>query len=107
MPNDSGVSSTRGALLKIEGVIRLTGSDPTVMSNLKNNPVRFLNESGIHLTQDEYQALLDVVHGTKLSVFAEPPEGAPFDRMDDLKKLWEGVDFEEMGKFNSGTHHVL
>ena len=78
----------RGSLLKVEAVLKLARDGGR--ARLKDDSKGFLNQNGISLTNDEQAALADILNGTSNSVFAEPPPGAPFDKMKMLRKMWSG-----------------
>jgi hypothetical protein len=79
---------SHGALLKVQGVLALARSSQDLRSALTADPVKFVDDHGIRLTELEVDALKDVLNGTAVSPYGPKPEGAPFDKMAKLQALW-------------------
>ncbi len=78
----------RGSLLKVAEIIRLAKSTDGGSAELSRNPTQFIENLGISVTNDEFEALLDVINGTSNSSYASPPPNAAFDKIASLRARW-------------------
>jgi hypothetical protein len=87
-------------LKKIEFVMEVARKDPEgFLQDLRNDPFRTLQQSGIDLSPGETMAVIDVVKGTSFSPLAP--------RLSAMRSLWENICLDNPSRMRRTAKGVI
>jgi hypothetical protein len=77
-----------GSLIKLDAVLEIALRHPAFREKLASGQAEALTEHGVSLSEDEREALRDLIEGTSRSFLTKAPEGESVNRFDLLRHKW-------------------
>jgi len=83
-------SPRKGSFIKIRGVLEIASRNPKWGSDLQIDPTATIKNSGLDLTGEEIEAVIDILQGTSNSIYAKPEQGG-IDKFPELRNSWKKI----------------
>ena len=80
----------KGSIIKIRGVLDIANRNPQWALDLEKNPVKTIRDSGLGLSKNEIEAIVDIIKNTSNSFYATPEQGAD-DKFPELRSIWQSI----------------
>ncbi|WP_160015441.1 hypothetical protein [Pseudomonas sp. 8BK] len=83
-------STRKGSFIKIRGVLEIASRNPKWASDLQRDTAGTIKNSGLDLTSDEIDAVIDIIQDTSNSMYAKPEQGG-IDKFPELRGGWKKI----------------
>lgn len=81
-------SPRKGSFIKIRGVIDIASRNPKWGADLQSDPAGTIKNSGLDLTVEEVEAVIDILQDTSNSIYSKPEQGG-IDKFPELRNSWK------------------
>ena len=77
----------KGSIIKIRGVLDIANRNPQWALDLEKNPVKTIRDSGLDLSKNEIEAIVDIIKNTSNSFYEQGAD----DKFPELRSIWQSI----------------
>lgn len=81
----------KGTFIKLRGILDIANRDQKWASELKRDPRGTIQRAGLDLSDQELEAVADIVNNTSNSTYANNPPPTSVDKFPELRDVWKNT----------------